>query len=67
MDPASSETRRNRSIGIALLGIALVIISADRLIDAWQDGQTWRVALYAVVVPAAIVATVYSVVHGKGD
>jgi hypothetical protein len=69
MEPASSKTNGNRrgghgSVGLALLGIGLIIISADRLMGAWQAGQTWRVALYAVVSLAAIVATVYSILQG---
>jgi predicted cobalt transporter CbtA len=68
----SSNTKGNRpvghgSVGLALLGTGLVIISADRLIDAWQAGQTWRVALYAVVSLAAIVATAYSILRGGRD
>jgi uncharacterized membrane protein len=70
MEPASSETKGGqpggfRAIALALLGLCLFIISVDRLIDAWQAGQTWRVALYAVVSLAAIVAAVYFAVRGR--
>jgi hypothetical protein len=69
MEPASSEAKRGQPRGVgalALLGLCLFIISVDRLIDAWESGQTWRVALYAIISLAAIVAAVYSVVRGRG-
>jgi uncharacterized membrane protein len=71
MEPGSSETKGGQprglgSIALALLGLCLLIISVDRLIDAWEAGQTWRIALYAVVSLAAIVAAAYLLVRGRG-
>jgi uncharacterized membrane protein len=70
MEPSSHETKGGQprglgSIALALLGLCLFIISVDRLIDAWEAGQTWRVALYAVVSLVAIVAAVYGLVRGR--
>ena len=64
MEPSSHETKSGQprglgSIALALLGLCLFIISVDRLID----GQTWRVALYAVVSLIAIVAAFYGLVR----
>jgi uncharacterized membrane protein len=71
MEPGSSETKGGQprglgSIALALLGLCLFIISVDRLIDAWEAGPTWRIALYAVVSLAAIVAAVVLLVRGRG-
>jgi uncharacterized membrane protein len=71
MEPASPETKGGqpggrRAITLAIVGLCLLIISADRLIDAWQAGQTWRVALYATVSLAVIVAAAYFAVRGRG-
>jgi hypothetical protein len=52
---------KNTGTALALLGLCLFIISVDRLID----GQTWRVALYAVVSLIAIVAVLYGLVRGR--
>lgn len=71
MEPGSPESkggqpRRLGSIALALLGLCLFIISADRLIDAWDAGQMWRVALYAVVSLLAMAAAGYTLVRGRG-
>jgi uncharacterized membrane protein len=71
MEPGPSETKGGQprglgTIALALLGLCLFIISVDRLIDAWEAGQTWRIALYAVVSLAAIVASVVILVRGRG-
>ncbi|MCS7167522.1 MAG: hypothetical protein RMI91_05845 [Gemmatales bacterium] len=70
MEPVPSESKAGRpgwlrAIAVALLGLCLSIISVDPLIDAWEAGQTWRVALYAVVSLAVIVAAVYFAVRGR--
>jgi hypothetical protein len=69
MEPESSETKGRQprglgSIALGLLGLCLFIISVDRLIDAWDAGRAWRVALYAVVSLAVIVAAVYGLRSG---
>jgi uncharacterized membrane protein len=71
MEPASSETKGGQPrglgpIALAILGLCLFILSVDRMIDAWGTGQTWRVALYAVVALVAMVAAVYSALRGWG-
>jgi hypothetical protein len=68
MEPSSHETKSGQprglgSIALALLGLCLFIISVDRLIDAREAGQTWRVALHAVVSLIAIVAAFYGLVR----
>jgi hypothetical protein len=66
MEPATTGAsgnpqRKFGSVGLMILGAVMAIMSADRLFDEWQAGQTWRIALYALVLPAVSIATVYGV------
>jgi hypothetical protein len=51
---STQQTRRFSSLPFALFGGALLIYSADRLLDLSTTGPAWRVGLYAVTAMAAL-------------
>ena len=55
MKPTPSDTGvRRRQIAFALFSALLLLMSVDRLIDAWNANTTWRVVLNALIAIAAL-------------